>query len=164
MNFDGVLGIVLNEKKEILLVKRRDVPLWTLPGGNIKEKEYPIQAIKRELTEETNFKINVSYLAGFGKRKDIEHKKRKGDYLCAFFTCQKISGNFFPNEEITAIKFFKKNMLPRAMLQWHKKIIKNFNSSQKKKININMNFREELISLIFHPLILLRFLIWRLLN
>ncbi len=33
MYTQGAFVIVLNESQQILLVKRKDVPLWDLPGG-----------------------------------------------------------------------------------------------------------------------------------
>ena len=38
--------------KKILLVKRRYVPVWVLPGGGIEDGETPFQAAVRETKEE----------------------------------------------------------------------------------------------------------------
>lgn len=35
MYTQGSFVIVSNEKHQILLVKRKDVPLWDLPGGRV---------------------------------------------------------------------------------------------------------------------------------
>ena len=58
----GVLGIVLNKHKEVLVVQmvsygKND---WRFPGGGIDDKETPDQALLRELKEELgseNFSI-----------------------------------------------------------------------------------------------------------
>jgi len=57
---DGATVIAFDKSlKKILLVKRRDVPVWVLPGGGIEEGETPLQAAIREAKEETGFNIKV---------------------------------------------------------------------------------------------------------
>lgn len=50
----AAFGIVLSQdKRKILLVKRKDVPIWVLPGGGIDRGESPEDAALREVLEET---------------------------------------------------------------------------------------------------------------
>ncbi len=49
----GAFVIVLNESQQILLVKRKDVPLWDLPGGRVDPGESAEEAAVREILEET---------------------------------------------------------------------------------------------------------------
>lgn len=35
---EGVFTIVVNKKQEVLLVKRKDLPIWDLPGGRVDGK------------------------------------------------------------------------------------------------------------------------------
>lgn len=55
--------LVVNEKKQILLVQQFRLPagrkIWELPAGKIDEGETPLQAAKRELIEETGFKAKT---------------------------------------------------------------------------------------------------------
>lgn len=61
----GVRVIVVNDKKEILMVKQhhenRDI--WMVPGGGIEEGENSIQASVREVKEETGLDITVTGMA-----------------------------------------------------------------------------------------------------
>ena len=57
---DGAATIVLNKDKEILLVKRRDIPIWVIPGGGIEKDETPNQAAIRETKEESGFDVSIT--------------------------------------------------------------------------------------------------------
>ncbi len=56
----GVTGIILNSKNEILLFKHsyRQTE-WGLPGGYIKAKEHPQEALEREIEEESGLVVSV---------------------------------------------------------------------------------------------------------
>ena len=58
----GVGIIVLNQKNEVFVGKRKDNPIdkWQMPQGGIDINETPFNAMKRELKEETSItKIEV---------------------------------------------------------------------------------------------------------
>ena len=54
----GVGAIVLNNKNKILVGKRKDNPVnkWQMPQGGINKNENFLDAMKRELNEETSIK------------------------------------------------------------------------------------------------------------
>lgn len=58
-------AFILNEKKRLLLVKKSaneaiDAGLWVIPGGKVKQNENIIDALRREVKEETGLSV-VSY-------------------------------------------------------------------------------------------------------
>ena len=55
---EGVGIIVLNKNNDVFVGKRKDNPIdkWQMPQGGIDKNERPIQAMYRELLEETNIK------------------------------------------------------------------------------------------------------------
>ena len=59
----GVGAIVLNKKNQVFVGKRRDNPInkWQMPQGGVNEGENLIEAMKRELYEETGIK-NIKIL------------------------------------------------------------------------------------------------------
>jgi len=59
----GVGAIVLNKKNKVFVGKRKDNPVdkWQMPQGGVNEGEKLIDAMKRELQEETGIK-NIKIL------------------------------------------------------------------------------------------------------
>ncbi|WP_314108749.1 NUDIX hydrolase [Bacillus pseudomycoides] len=55
----GCFSIVLNEEGNILLAKRKDYPLWDLPGGKLESGEPLENCAIRETQEETGYLISI---------------------------------------------------------------------------------------------------------
>src|SRR5262245_66340916 len=49
----GLTGVVLNDREEILLVRRADNDRWSLIGGILEPGERPAIGLVREIQEET---------------------------------------------------------------------------------------------------------------
>ena len=56
----GAFNVVICNQK-VLLVKRRDFPLWDLPGGVVELDELPSEAAIREMYEETGYEVQIDY-------------------------------------------------------------------------------------------------------
>ncbi|XBG78100.1 NUDIX domain-containing protein [Enterococcus cecorum] len=56
----GAFNVVICNQK-VLLVKRRDFPLWDLPGGVVESDELPSEATIREMYEETGYEVQIDY-------------------------------------------------------------------------------------------------------
>ncbi len=48
-------GLFFSDKNEVLLIKGIDGIFWAAPGGGLEDGENAIEAVLRELTEETGF-------------------------------------------------------------------------------------------------------------
>jgi len=102
----GVTGIILNSKNEILLFKYsyRQTE-WGLPGGYIKAKEHPQEALEREIEEESGFVVSV----------DEELKirtDRESARIDIGFVGKLMGGEFKKSSEVTDAKFFSFDDLP----------------------------------------------------
>lgn len=102
----GVTGIILNEKNEVLLFKHtyRQVQ-WSLPGGYIKSKEHPFEALEREIAEESGFIVSAD--EEFKIRTD-----REASRLDVTVIGKHIGGEFKASSEVSEFGFFSFENLP----------------------------------------------------
>ncbi len=102
----GVTGIILNEKKEILLFKHTyRSHAWSLPGGYLKAGEHPREALEREIKEESGFVVSVD--ERLKTRTDRESARLD---LC--YTGVLIGGDFMPTHEVSQYGFYSLDKLP----------------------------------------------------
>lgn len=105
--------IVLLDRKasHILLVQHsyRNQKMWFLPGGGIKRKETPLQAIKREVMEEVGISTQNVRLVGIYQGKAIEN--RLNFVFIGFAAYRKIK----LQSEIKNAVFFKLDNLPKPL-------------------------------------------------
>jgi 8-oxo-dGTP pyrophosphatase MutT (NUDIX family) len=114
----GASGIIFkNNQKEVLLVKRRDIPMWVLPGGRLEFGETPEQTVIREVFEETGFRVEIH-------RKSGEYSHKKSNKITHTFVCNIQSGEKTFSNESCEIEYFEIDNLPemfspyeRAMLE-----------------------------------------------
>lgn len=111
---DAAIGIVLDAKRQsVLLVKRRDVPVWVLPGGGIDANETPEQTVVRELGEETGLQVVI-------KRKCAEYLPiNRFTSKAHLFECQVLAGELKAGDEEIACDFFPLQELPKPFFQYH---------------------------------------------
>ena len=156
----SVIVIIFNETREQLIaIKRRDVPIWVLPGGGIEENETPEEAALREIVEETGLKVSI-------KRKVAEYTPK--NYLAKvthLFECQYVSGIPHEGTETKEIHFFSYQNLPKPFFflhqEWLNDALKNEKGIIRKSIEQVTYFR---LFLYFcrHPLWVLRLALSRL--
>lgn len=108
------IGIVLNDQREVLLVKRSDVPVWVLPGGGVDAGESFEEAALREIEEETGFRIEIV-------RKCAEYLPVNA--LAAktvVFLCQVVDGQMKCSSESKEVAFFSLRQLPKDFFFPHR--------------------------------------------
>lgn len=114
-------ALVINEKKEILLVKRGVEPgkgKWALPSGFIENDETPEKACLRELKEETGLRGKIVRLIGVYSQRSILYKR----VLIIGYEVE-TKGEVSPGSDSQRAEFFPLNKLPNIPFSSHRKII-----------------------------------------
>jgi len=102
----GVTGIIFNNKNEILLFKHTyRQTQWGLPGGYIKAKEHPQEALEREIEEESSLIVSVDEELKI--RTDREQARVD---IC--FVGKLMGGEFKKSSEVSEARFFSFDNLP----------------------------------------------------
>ena len=58
------VGTAIVEDGKILLTKRKDFPVWCIPGGHLSPGESLLDAAVREAKEETGLDVSIQHLIG----------------------------------------------------------------------------------------------------
>jgi len=103
----GVTGIIFDDKERILLFRHtyRDTDSWSLPGGYIKSKEHPKEALEREILEKSGFIVSADERLKL--RTDRETPRIDITYMGKF-----MGGEFKESDEVKEAKFFSFSKLP----------------------------------------------------
>lgn len=154
----SVAGILFSpDRKQVLLIQRRDVPVWVLPGGGIEPCESPEESVVREILEETGITVKVDRLVG--------------DYLpinrlakrTHLYECTPLAGALCLSPETRGIAFFSLNQLPPMpppYPEWIRDALPHLPPVQKRLTSVNYFTLCKLA--LAHPLLVGRFLLARL--
>ena len=115
----AVSAVVTDSDGRILLHKRSDNFLWSLPGGAMELGESVEQAVIREVKEETGFDVEV--LRCIGIYSDPGHviafsdgEVRQQFSIC--FACRIVGGELSVSSESVQVRFFTREELERLDL------------------------------------------------
>jgi len=159
MDRKAVYSVIFSEDgKDVLLVQRRDLPVWVLPGGGLDECETPEAGAVRETLEETGYIVTV--------------KRQVAEYLPVnaltkktyFFECTVAGGAPKVNSEAKSIRFFpleKLPPLPPPFEGWIADARRNEKTVLVKKIE-GVNYFVLIKLLLKHPILVLRYFLTKL--
>ncbi len=138
-----------------MLIKRRDIPVWVLPGGGIDPDETPEIAACREMEEETGYQVEIV-------RKIAEYTPtNRLSKLTHFYEVRPVRGAPKTGLETRAIDFFELKdlpILPPPYPHWIADAAARHSAMLKKNVE-GVNYRTLLKLLILHPLLVGRFLL-----
>ena len=95
------------DQHSILLVKRRDIPVWVFPGGGIDLQEEPEKAAVREVLEETGITVKTTHkIAEYTPTNFLTSEMH-------IYKCAQIEGKPRKTEETRDAAFFPLDKLPK---------------------------------------------------
>ncbi|MBS0647660.1 MAG: NUDIX domain-containing protein [Verrucomicrobia bacterium] len=153
------VACILFEDSKILLIKRRDIPVWVLPGGGIDPGENPEQAACREMEEETGCKVEII-------RKIAEYTPT--NCLAKFthyYEVKAVQGCLQTGAETLDFAFFSLDQLPKKLPPPYQSWIADAaarHSEMLRKPVEGVKYSVLLKLLILHPLLVGRFLLTKL--
>lgn len=111
----GCDAFVLNEKNQVLLIKRADNGYWALPGGCHDLGETPQECAIRECFEESGYKIKATRLLGVYSSKRYEYKNypwKENQFCHVLFLGELVGGHAQKSAETTEVGWFYENQIP----------------------------------------------------
>lgn len=144
--------------KQIVMVKRRDIPIWVIPGGGIEDAESPEEAAIREAAEESGFEVKIV-------RKVAEYTHVGSHKRNHLFEAVIIGGGARINSEAKEVKLFDLNKLPEPRHPhldiWLADLQQNSKSVIKRDIQ-GFTIRQALRQIHKHPIMVIKFILTRL--
>jgi ADP-ribose pyrophosphatase YjhB (NUDIX family) len=101
-------AIVTDDKERILLIRRSDNDLWSIPGGAMEIGESISETVVREVSEETGLDVEPLYVIGIysSPRHVVEYSDgevRQQFSIC--FACKLLGGQIRTSSESTEVRF-----------------------------------------------------------
>ncbi len=111
---EAAITILFNERRDqVLLVRRRDIPVYVPPGGGIDPGETPKKAAFREAVEETGAKVQILRKVGeYTPRNNLAQRTH-------VFEGKVLSCDLSATEETLGARFFPLHKLPEPMAPPH---------------------------------------------
>lgn len=106
---------VLNEKNEVLLIKRSDNGYWALPGGCHDLGETAQMCAERECKEESGYIVKATALLGVfsSKRyKFINYPWKDNEFCHLLFRAELVGGQAETSSESTEVAWFAEDKIP----------------------------------------------------
>jgi 8-oxo-dGTP diphosphatase len=155
---ESVAGVIFNpERSAVLLIHRRDVPVWVLPGGGMEKGELPQDALEREILEETGLTVKAERLVGIYT--PINRLARH----TLLYECTPLGGRLTLSNETTGVSFFPLSALPPLPPPYREWIDDGARVGPTLiKPLASVTYAAFLKNLILHPILVIRFLLARL--
>jgi ADP-ribose pyrophosphatase YjhB (NUDIX family) len=110
----GADAAIFNEQGEILLMERADGSGWCLPCGWVEAHEKPVNAVVREVREETGLEVQVKRLVGvFTRLADARHGPHT--MIAVVHLCEIVGGELTLSHEGLSLRYWPVEAVPN----WH---------------------------------------------
>ncbi len=126
----GVRAIIVDDAGSILLQHRRDNTLWGLPGGSVEIDETAIEALKREVKEETALEVveaePMALYCGPHQKFSYPNGDRVQCFAVAFIVHKWEGTPHADGLEGSTVRFFSISELPESLVPIHQQTLEDY--------------------------------------
>lgn len=126
----GVRAVILNDAGEVLLQRRTDMALWGLPAGSVELDETVLEALRREVAEETSLEIIEAEPMGLYCGPTQKNTYPNGDEIQCFaiaFIVRRWEGRpRADGVEGSDLRFFALSQLPEDLVPFHRETLEDY--------------------------------------
>ncbi len=109
------MGALIFRRESILLVERGREPLkgyWSLPGGLVESGELLADAVKREVLEETGFRVKpVEMFQLFERIMRDSDQRPEYHYVLVDYVCKVVSGELCAGDDVSRTEWVRRGSL-----------------------------------------------------
>jgi ADP-ribose pyrophosphatase YjhB (NUDIX family) len=112
-------AIVTDDDGKILLIRRSDNDLWSIPGGAMEIGESISETAVREVREETGLEVEPLYVAGIYSNPHHVVEFSDGEVRQQFsicFACKVLGGEPRTSSESTEVQFFTRSEIDELQM------------------------------------------------
>jgi ADP-ribose pyrophosphatase YjhB (NUDIX family) len=126
----GVRAVILNSDNEVLLLLMKDWKQWGLPAGGVEIGETALEALKREVFEETSLEIIHAEPMGLYSGSSQQFEYPNGDKMQGFavaFIVREWTGTpKVDGIEGVELRFWSLDKLPHNIIKRHAGLLNDF--------------------------------------
>ena len=139
----GVRAIILNSQGEVLLQRRTDTGNWSLPAGGVEIGETALEALQREVFEETNLNVlhaePMALYSGLEQQFEYPNGDQIQGFAVAFIIHQWNGSPRADGEEGVEVSFWPLKKLPESLEKRHRDTLQDFQNYDGKFIIAGSN-------------------------
>jgi 8-oxo-dGTP diphosphatase len=107
-------ALCVDERGRVLLARRANEPFkgyWDLPGGFLEEGEHPLDALRRELREETGLEVEPLEFVGIWMDR-YPYGTQTVSTLNLYWTARVVRGSPAPADDVSELEWFAAGKFP----------------------------------------------------
>jgi ADP-ribose pyrophosphatase YjhB (NUDIX family) len=121
----GVSAVIFDDAGRVLLQQRTDNGNWGLPGGAVEFGESVLEALHREVREETGLTITVERLVGVYSHPEHHQIVTYPDgnvihFVSTCFACRPTGGTLTLGDETAGLAWFEASRWPATLMPIHR--------------------------------------------